>query len=115
MTKARSKKASPSTPAAHVNETESATESSIDEQKAEGLPASVSSWTDQDLANVAALRALRFTAPATLDDCIEAHKYAHAMKWSSRPRVDFMLNSERGVKMRVELGNAFVETTFDAE
>lgn len=109
------KKASPSTPAAHVNVTESVTESSIDEQKAEGLPASVSAWTDQDLANVVALRALRFTKPATLDDCREAYKYAHSMKWSSRPRVDFMLHSERGVKMRVELGNAFVEATFDAE
>lgn len=109
------KKASPSAPAALEKETESVTESSIDDQKAEGLPASVSAWTDQDLANVAALRALRFTAPATLDDCIEAYKYAHAMKWSSRPRVDFMLHSERGVKMRVEIGNSFVEATFDAE
>ena len=72
-------------------------------------------WTDSDLANVVDLRALRFTAPATLDDCIEAYKYAHAMTWSTRPRVDFMLNNERGVKMRVEIGNNFVEALFDAE
>jgi len=115
MTKARSKKASPSTPAALEKETESAAESPVGEQKAEGLPASVSAWTDQDLANVVALRALRFTKPATLDDCREAYKYAHSMKWSSRPRVDFLHRDEDTVEMRIQIGTDSVGTVFRAE
>ncbi len=115
MTKARSKKASLSTPAAHGNETESAASSPVGEQKAEGLPASVSSWTDLDLANVVALRALRFTAPATLDDCIAAYKHAHAMTWSTRPRVDFMMRDEQTVEMHVSIGGESVGAVFHAE
>lgn len=108
----RKRKASPSTPAAHGNETESAAERE-GEKKAEGLPASA--WTEQDIANVAVLRALCFTKPVTLDDCREAYKYAHSMRWSSRPRVDFVMRDEATVEMRVQIGTDGVGAVFRAE
>jgi hypothetical protein len=72
-------------------------------------------WTAQDIANLNVLRALRFTLPVTLDDCVEAYKYAHAMKWSSRPRIDFASHDGKTVEMHVAIGTDGVGTVFNAE
>lgn len=72
-------------------------------------------WTDQDLANVSVLRAMRFTLPVSLEDCTEAYKYAHAMKWSSRPRIDFASHDGVTVEMHVQIGTEGVGTVFRAE
>lgn len=72
-------------------------------------------WTAQDVANLNALRALRFTLPVSLEDCMEAYKYAHAMTWSSRPRVDFASHDGKTVQMHIAIGNDGVGTVFHAE
>ncbi len=72
-------------------------------------------WTPQDVENLNTLRTLRFTLPVTLDDCVEAFKYAHTMKWSSRPCVDFMCNDGKRVEMSVRIGTDTRGMVFDAE
>ncbi len=72
-------------------------------------------WTAQDVENLNALRALRFTLPVTLDDCVEAFKHAHTMKWSSRPCVDFVCNDGKRVEMSVRIGTDTRGTVFDAK
>lgn len=72
-------------------------------------------WTAQDHENMNVLRALRFTLPVTVDDCREAYKYAHALKWSSRPRIDFASHDGRTVEMHVAIGTDGIGAVFNAE